>query len=673
MSNWLKQSKQQLSVLLTTLCLSVGLLFPQLAVANPDSPQLANYFLNELQSSQSFIDDISRHDLLILTPAQMATKQNVIRRIRAKNPDIIMLAYVPSQSYNVRYWTQDPVFRHMRINERWWLDDPQGNHTFITDDLLVTNMSDDWISYLLDFTQDRVLSIDNVDGIFFDMVSENISWLNNGDIDVEGNGRRTSAQVADRYWLQQSVSLLQRAQRELDTTYIVTNGSSHPDMQPYINGRMFETFPTPWEANGDWGAIMNNLKRNKTANINPQITILNGNTYNTGNNRNYRHVRYTVGSGLLEDAYISYDYGDQNHGHLWWYDEYNVDLGGGTTAPRSLTGRDTYGPDLWRRDFDRGAVLVNSADRRIAVDLGGEFEKLRGTQDPIVNDGRIVSDVSLAGSDGLILLKTTDVIDETLFENGAFVRFFRPDGSRVRNGFFSFDDRYAGGVTVIRKDLNFDGRDDVLTVTNNNKLEARRHDGQLFLRVFPYTAGYRGTMQVAVEDIDNDGVMDIIVAPSEGYREPIKVYSVYGTKRRGNWFPFGPQYDRGYDIGIILQESNRFVRNRLAVTKRDEADPRIMIYDHKYFFQRSFSVPAALFGRQISVAGGDLTGDGNGEVAVGAAPGYAPRIGAYDFNGNALFAPFEAYTTLSRPGITVEVSDIDFDGRLDIIGQSDAI
>lgn len=652
--------------------LGVFMTVPQPALA-ADSPLLANYYLDELHSSTSLIADLARYDLLVLTPAQLAAKPQVVRQIKQQNPDIIILAYVPSQSYNVKYWRQDPVFRHMVINDRWWLNDPSGNHTYITDDLLVIDMNDEWISYLISFINDRVATLEGVDGIFYDMVSQNISWLNQGNIDIEKNGRRTVATSADQYWLRQTQTLLRRSEQEITVPYIVTNGSSHPTLQPYQHGRMFETFPTPWEANGDWGTIMNNLARNKTTNQSPYLTILNGNTYNTGNNRNYQQVRFGLGSALLEDAYFSYDYGDQHHGDLWWYDEFSVDLGSAINSPRSLQGLSQYGADMWRRDFDRGTVIVNSSEQPLAADLGGEFEKLHGEQDPQVNDGRIVSDIQVAGSDGLILLKTTDVIDNVEFNNGEFIRFFQENGDRVRNGYFSFDNRYAGGIRVIRKDLNFDGKQDVLTITNNNKIEARRHDGALFLRVWPYTAGYRGTMQIAVDDIDNDKVMDIIVAPSVGYAEPIKVYSLYGTKRRGEWYPFGRSYSQGYDLDTIMLPSSGFTRNRLAITKRDGTNPEIYIYDHKYFFQQSFEVPAAIFGRQISVAGGDLQGDRNGDIVIGSAPGYAPYIGTYSMAGVALRPPFLAYDTPSRPGIIVEVRDVDFDGNEDIIGRSSSL
>ncbi|HIE57906.1 MAG TPA: hypothetical protein EYP88_06735, partial [Anaerolineales bacterium] len=64
--------------------------------------------------------------------------------------------------------------------------------------------------------------------------------------------------------------------------------------------------------------------------------------------------------------------------------------------------------DIWRRDYEHGIALVNATHSPQTVSLGGEFRKINGTQAPDVNDGSLVSDVTLAPLDGLILLRETE-------------------------------------------------------------------------------------------------------------------------------------------------------------------------------------------------------------------------------------------------------------------------
>lgn len=70
-------------------------------------------------------------------------------------------------------------------------------------------------------------------------------------------------------------------------------------------------------------------------------------------------------------------------------------------------------PDAWRRDFQRGVALVNPTALPVTVPLGGTFRKIKGTQDPSVNDGRIVTSVTLPARDGIILLRIPTIVLRT--------------------------------------------------------------------------------------------------------------------------------------------------------------------------------------------------------------------------------------------------------------------
>jgi hypothetical protein len=49
--------------------------------------------------------------------------------------------------------------------------------------------------------------------------------------------------------------------------------------------------------------------------------------------------------------------------------------------------------------------LVNATAAPQTIELGGVFHKIRGSQDPTVNDGSQVSEVTLPPQDGIILLR----------------------------------------------------------------------------------------------------------------------------------------------------------------------------------------------------------------------------------------------------------------------------
>jgi len=82
---------------------------------------------------------------------------------------------------------------------------------------------------------------------------------------------------------------------------------------------------------------------------------------------------------------------------------------------------------------------------------------------------------------------------------------------------------------------------------------------------------------------------------------------------------------------------------------------------------RSFTPFGASWASGISVAHGDLDGDGVPEVVAGAGSGGAPRVIAFDLRTGAVVASFFAYDSSFRDGVNVAVGDVDGDGLADII------
>lgn len=63
--------------------------------------------------------------------------------------------------------------------------------------------------------------------------------------------------------------------------------------------------------------------------------------------------------------------------------------------------------NLWRRDFQFGAVLVNPSDTALQVPMGASWRHLLGTVDTAVNNGSLASTVTVRASDALFLLSTS--------------------------------------------------------------------------------------------------------------------------------------------------------------------------------------------------------------------------------------------------------------------------
>lgn len=636
-------------------------LFFSISRAGAVNMPLANYYLNELNNSKEFIDTMSKFDVLIITPSQAKAHPTIVRSIREKNPKITIFAYVPSQSYNTQYWPKDNVFKSLYPKDSWWMRDTSGNPISHWPGLLHTNMSDVWIDDLLYFVEHSIMTIPGIDGIFFDMVSHNISWLNAGDIDINNDRKRDVSSSIDQWWQKRTAEFLLRARGRLKDAPIVINGTSDINIQDSINGRMFETFPTPWEGNGSWEATMNAAKTIQKKNSSPNIIIFNGNTNNTGKQKSYSSVRYGLASSLLlDDVYFSFDYGDQNHGQTWWYDEYDVNLGESTSVAQSQNGQTQFGPGVWQRQFEQGIAVVNSSNNNVTVSLPGEYEKIHGTQDTKINDGSIVSSVNVPAQDGLVLLRTLQRLDGILFTNGDFARFFKKNGDRVRNGFFVYDSIASGGAQVGRIDIDGNGKLDTVVATKN-RITIRRDNGRLLAKFRPYGALFSSGLSISFGDINNDGKKEIVVSSGSG-KYPIKLYSYTGSQIGEDWYPLGKTYTGGYSVAMSAKQKNA----TLVVASKDST---ISLYDAQTRKQigsswSAFSQPSVPF-----VAIGNIDSSSEEEVVVGSGMGSSAAVKTYS-QGGSLLSTFNAYSTIVSPGLPVQLIDVDTDGILDIVTLS---
>lgn len=649
--------------------LAVAFLGAYLAVFLPDSrqtsaaPRLANYYLGILPSDADSLAKLAKMDVLIVSPDQLASREAAVNDLKTANPDMIILAYVPSQSYNTLYWRNDPVFRNLTgIQENWWLRDSRGGRISAWPGLLNTNMDYGWSEYLIDFINQYIVPLPNLDGIFFDMVGDGISGVNGGDIDLDGDGARDDARAADAAWLERTKYLLERARARLPLRYLVINGSSNDALQGSVNGRMYETFSTPWEAGGSWSAIMTKMEKNKPLNRQPELYIFNANTRNTGNRQDYRNMRFGLASSLLSDnIYFSFDYGDESHHQVWWYDEYDANLGEPVGPAVSQGGRPRFQADVWRRDYAGGLALVNATSEAREVDLGGEYEKIIGVQDTAVNDGAIAERVSLPAQDGLIMFKTAQTLNDAFFSNGSFARFFRAGGARARNGFFTFEDGLAGGAKIFNGDLNGDGAREKI-VAAGPRLRIFNAEGKLWFDDYPYGGDYRGELNIAVGRLAG-GEMEIVVAPSVG--GAVFLYNFHGGLIKEDIYPLGAKYRGGFSVAIGNVDGGE-TGEIVFGTGRGRAS-EVIVYDGALAKIKKRFYP---FDRRpaggVSVAVGDFKGAGSEQIAVTGASGSRSTVRLFTAAGRKL-DEFTVRGFFGSQSVALAAADVTGDGRREIV------
>ncbi len=376
-------------------------------------PKLANlYWKNPITTDEAA--KLAKWDLLVLDMQAQESSPEAIREIRRRNPKIIILAYTTA--------TEMPTTRLSAVEpsgEGLWhklakIDDPawhlrtyQGKEIVFWPGNVMMNLglaNSSGLSYgdaLVDFYSNEVLPSGLWDGLLFDNAWATAAWVDKK-IDIDGDGKADSDTKINSYWKLSYDDFFLKLRRRVGKSFILI-GNGDGIFRQSLNGRMLEGFPEYWE--GGWSGSMQHYQ-DASSTPWPNINIVNSDTDNTGNSTDYRKMRFGLTSTLMLDGYFSFDYGTDLREQLWWYDEYSADLGRPTTSATNLLSADnSIGAGVWQREFENGLALVNSTDQPQTVTLPSRYQKIYGRQDPVINNGETINEVTIPAQDGIILLK----------------------------------------------------------------------------------------------------------------------------------------------------------------------------------------------------------------------------------------------------------------------------
>lgn len=649
----------------TLLTLIIGFQ-PLFALAASDgTPKIANYFL-KYEISDAEAEELAKWDFLILDMENQETSPEQLTRIRELNPKIKIVAYITSEE--ILEYVNDgyaPMRAELRegIKENYWLKDQSGNKLSFWSGTLMLNGSDcsadSWNSYLSNFINQEIKSSGYWDGVFLDNLWPDISWFNNGNIDLNRDGKKDSAADLNSRWLKGSKNLLAQIRSKTGNNFlIVANGQANSNFEKDLNGRLMENFPALF-SNGGWTNAMKSYALSIGSQKSPKLTALN--SYNK-NQLDYRKFRFGLASSLLSDGYYSFDYDVTNHGQTWWYDEYDTILGNPEGAAYNLLNKKStaWQAGLWRRDFENGITVVNSTNKTQTYSFNKEnFEKIQGVQDVGVNSGQKVNWVKLVPGDGIILLKKNTEIKDSAFVNGDFVRVLDERNQSVQNGYFAYLDNVPGSANVLITNLN-DGKATIYSV--GGKIMITRQ-GKTLKNFKAYSDTNPNNVTLAAANLFGNSEKELIVGAGKGNEPWIKIFDRQG-KQLAKFYAFDKVFRGGVRVAVADLDGDGKIE--IVATPGSGLNSEVRIFSSDGKLKNKFNVFEKDFKGGVNVAAGDVDGDGLKEVVVGAGPGGGPQVAIYDGNGE-LKSQYYAYDNDFKKGVRISVSDINKDGKAEIL------
>jgi hypothetical protein len=167
-----------------------------------------------------------------------------------------------------------------------------------------------------------------------------------------------------------------------------------------------------------------------------------------------------------------------------------------------------------------------------------------------------------------------------------------------------------------------------------------------------YDPTFTGGVNVAVGDVNADGVPDIVTGAGSTGGPNVKVFSGVDLTVLANFFAYAPTFTGG--VNVAVGDVNHDGFGDIITGTGFNGGPHVKVFSGKdgsglY----SFFAYASTFTGGVNVAAGDVNGDGFADIITGAGRTGGPNVKVFDgATGNTLFS-FFAYDSTFTGGVCI--------------------
>jgi hypothetical protein len=236
--------------------------------------------------------------------------------------------------------------------------------------------------------------------------------------------------------------------------------------------------------------------------------------------------------------------------------------------------------------------------------------------------------------------------------------------------FFAYDPGFVGGVHVALGDINGDGVLDIITGPGFGSIPLVRvfngTDLSELTSFLAYPADFPGGVHVAAGDINGDGRTDIITGAGPGGGPHVRVWSGTDLAILASFYAYPADFPGG--VSVAAGDVNGDGRADILTGAGPGGGPHLKVLSGIDLSELvSGYVYPADFPGGLYVAAGDVNGDGFADIITSAGPGGGPHVRVLSGANITDLHSFYAYEAEFTGGVAVAAGDFDGDNRTDIV------
>lgn len=236
------------------------------------------------------------------------------------------------------------------------------------------------------------------------------------------------------------------------------------------------------------------------------------------------------------------------------------------------------------------------------------------------------------------------------------IRIYNKEGKKLKE-WLAYSKTFKGGVRLAVGDFSGDGVADIIVAPGTSggpHIKIFNGEGRLLRQFFADDSKSRGGLNIAIGDVDNNGVNELIVGAGLNRPPFVKIYNNQ-AKLQGSFLAYPTSYKNGVNVVVAGLYGRKDGHKQSIITAPvSDFSPQVKIFDNKGKLKKQFLAYNENWHGGVKIAAGDLSNDGISEIITGAAAGATPHVRVFGGDGS-LIDSFYAYDDSFTGGVSVAI------------------